>query len=80
MGAVYGTDYKARICGVDEGLENRVFTAYPRIIEDYLLNLGVRCTAPTRPLVRLSLTTARVYACMSARRSPRPSTASSDSV
>lgn len=37
----HGTDYLGRLCGVDDGVKNVPYVAYPNPNMDYLMNLGV---------------------------------------
>lgn len=39
---VYGSDYRGKVCGVDEGVADKKYTAYPRTTEDFLVNVGKR--------------------------------------
>lgn len=36
---LHGSDYRARTCGLGEGVEDLPLTAYPRLIEDFVLNV-----------------------------------------
>jgi hypothetical protein len=38
--AVYGTDYLGRTCGVDAGVASLKYTTYPRVTEDFIVNVG----------------------------------------
>lgn len=42
---IYGTDYRGKVCGYDDGLKDRKLIVYPRTQEDFLINF-----AETNPL------------------------------
>jgi hypothetical protein len=38
--AVYATDYRGNVCGVDSPVQSKKYTAYPRTQEDFLVNIA----------------------------------------
>jgi hypothetical protein len=38
--AVYATDYRGNVCGVDSPVQSKKYTAYPRTQQDFLMNVA----------------------------------------